>query len=449
LIENPNCSCCLLLGYCLITVGFLVAASGSNSKDVEFNDVNLANVARITIGFDRLLWIQYPNDTNEVFTYDKSSNVISKRNRKGETIYYEYDALDRMTVKNRPSDPNIYFTYDISGRVVEANDTRPVSQGGGVTRYSYDRIGRVVEVNDIYGHLVKYSYDKLGRRTKLTYPDGSFVAYEYDALSRLTKVKYNGSTIAEYGYDELSRRTLLTYGNDANIVYQYDIADKLTRITNNMDACSIDIRYADYDKVGNRRSTKVNDANTQTYTYDDLYQLIYVDYNNGNTTNYYYDPLGNRNRVTNGETVDYNSNSLNQYTSVGGAAYAYDLNGNRKYIIDISGELPTILMELDPNSGMEIKKTYIYADSQILAQHNGSYSAPRYFYLHDRLGSVRLVIDTAGVVKNSYTYDAFGESFPTECNEAVSSPFKFSGQFFDDEIGQYHLRARQYDPHIG
>jgi RHS repeat-associated protein len=125
------------------------------------------------------------------------------------------------------------------------------------------------------------------------------------------------------------------------------------------------------------------------------------------------------------------------------------VNGNRKYIVDISGELPTILLELDPNSGMEIKKTYIYANSQILAQHNGSYNAPRYFYLHDRLGSVRLVINSAGDVNNTYTYNPFGEMFPTECNEAVSNPFKFSGQFFDDEIGQYYLRARQYDPYIG
>jgi RHS repeat-associated protein len=39
--------------------------------------------------------------------------------------------------------------------------------------------------------------------------------------------------------------------------------------------------------------------------------------------------------------------------------------------------------------------------------------------------------------------------FPTECAENIGNPFKFSGQFFDDEIGQYYLRARQYDPNIG
>lgn len=69
--------------------------------------------------------------------------------------------------------------------------------------------------------------------------------------------------------------------------------------------------------------------------------------------------------------------------------------------------------------------------------------------LHDRLGSVRQIIDTSGNVKNHYTYKSFGELFATEVTENVLNPFKFSGQFFDDEIDEYYLRARMYDPHIG
>ncbi len=106
------------------------------------------------------------------------------------------------------------------------------------------------------------------------------------------------------------------------------------------------------------------------------------------------------------------------------------------------------MLELDPNDDMAIKKTYIYADSQILAQHDGDSSDPRYFYLHDRLGSVRLVINNEGVAQNSYTYNPFGESFDTECTENVTNPFKFTGQFYDSEIGQYYLRARMYDPQL-
>ena len=67
-----------------------------------------------------------------------------------------------------------------------------------------------------------------------------------------------------------------------------------------------------------------------------------------------------------------------------------------------------------------LKKKYIYADRQILAQHDIEDDAQpaqddKYFYLQDRLGSVRLVIDDQSAVKNSYTYEPFGEMFATEC----------------------------------
>jgi RHS repeat-associated protein len=66
--------------------------------------------------------------------------------------------------------------------------------------------------------------------------------------------------------------------------------------------------------------------------------------------------------------------------------------------------------------------------------------------LYDRLGSVRQLINTSGNVIRLYTYNPFGETLETD--GSFANPFKFSGQFFDDEIGQYHLRARQYDPYI-
>jgi RHS repeat-associated protein len=144
-------------------------------------------------------------------------------------------------------------------------------------------------------------------------------------------------------------------------------------------------------------------------------------------------------------------NSISLKYDPAGNRIAKDVNVSqtvtaRKYIVDISGGLPTILMELDESDN--IMKTYVYADSQILAQHDGDSSDPRYFYLHDRLGSVRLVVDESGTVQNSYTYDAFGKTFDSEFAENISNPFKFTGQFYDSEISQYYLRARQYDPQL-
>jgi len=128
--------------------------------------------------------------------------------------------------------------------------------------------------------------------------------------------------------------------------------------------------------------------------------------------------------------------------------------GQRKYIVDITGKLPVILMELDSADNMDIMKKYIYADGQVLAQHDIDDDAlpakdDMYFYLHDRLGSVRQMVDTSGDVVRLYTYKPFGETLEAEEKTgAPSNAFMFAGQYFDSEIDEYYLRARQYDPHI-
>ncbi len=54
-------------------------------------------------------------------------------------------------------------------------------------------------------------------------------------------------------------------------------------------------------------------------------------------------------------------------------------------------------------------------------------------------------------MENRYTYRPFGETYDDEgeVEENITNPFKFTGQYFDSEIDEYYLRARQYDPHIG
>ena len=134
--------------------------------------------------------------------------------------------------------------------------------------------------------------------------------------------------------------------------------------------------------------------------------------------------------------------------------------------------MPTILCENDPcdttlDSRGSLKKEYpatamafaatsVYTPSgQILVQYdcngyntdtNSVIVNDKFFYVHDRLGSVRLVLDVNSTVRNSYAYSPYGGMFASECNETVYNPFKFTGQWYDSEIGQYYLRARQYDP---
>ncbi len=115
------------------------------------------------------------------------------------------------------------------------------------------------------------------------------------------------------------------------------------------------------------------------------------------------------------------------------------------------GDLPVILVELNTSvsSVPSVAKTYIYANSQILAQYDGDWRMPldcKNFYLHDRLGSVRQIMDCQAGVAALYTYNPFGETI--ESDGTFSNPFRFTGQWYDEEINWYYLRARMYDPHL-
>ena len=127
-----------------------------------------------------------------------------------------------------------------------------------------------------------------------------------------------------------------------------------------------------------------------------------------------------------------------------------DANGNftsRKYILDYSGGLPKVLVELEPDgSGWSVAaRNYHYGD-RLISSVDGSGSSR--FYVHDRNGNVRNVINSSGSVLNSYSYTPYGEDIAAQCAETVENRWKYTGQYEDREIGQYYLRARQYSPYL-
>ncbi|MCL2678877.1 MAG: RHS repeat-associated core domain-containing protein [Dehalococcoidia bacterium] len=55
--------------------------------------------------------------------------------------------------------------------------------------------------------------------------------------------------------------------------------------------------------------------------------------------------------------------------------------------------------------------------------------------------------DSNGVVVKTYKYDAFGAEWNPSSGDA--NPFRYCGEYWDGETGNYYLRARYYDPSIG
>ncbi len=87
--------------------------------------------------------------------------------------------------------------------------------------------------------------------------------------------------------------------------------------------------------------------------------------------------------------------------------------------------------------------TYIRGLSLVAAVQDGT----RTYYHYNAHGDVVQLTNSSGTVTKNYTYDAFG----VEKNAAASdaNPFRYCGEQYDSETGNYYLRARYYSPGIG
>lgn len=421
------------------------------------------------------------NERVETFAYDDVGNMTAKTLRSGETITYEYDLISRMTKKTIPGNPPAVteYAYDDLGRMTSVTD------GNGTITYSFDDANRLLATSYPGGKSLGYGYDLVGNRTRLTYSDDSYVEYTYDDLNRMDLVKdQEENVLANYSYDAV-RRTGLQYLNGTSVSYEYNDAGWVTALYNTQSDPG-DISYFVYthDQVGNRL-TNTSSWGTQTYAYDDIYQVTAVDYPDGYPfpdMTYNNDPVGNRDSTVNGGTIDYQHNELNEYTSVDWTTFTSDLrgnlvnDGNQSYQYDLGNRLTavngniaydynpfglriaktvdgtTTSYVLDNNREIEewedgeLQRKFIYGvgiDEPLVMETGGA----RYHYHYDALGSVQNLTDSTGSLVATYRYDIYG-AFQFSGSTHGNS-YTFTSRRYDPESGLSYYRARYYAQGIG
>jgi len=175
--------------------------------------------------------------------------------------------------------------------------------------------------------------------------------------------------------------------------------------------------------------------------------------------NYQYDTRGNRIQTA-GITLDetdfipgeftYNNwEELTSFAIDGGSTYTYqyDAEGLRtyktgpgsttKYHYDLSGRVIA-----ESNGAGNVTAQNIWGHKMLARKIGAAY----YYYLYNGHGDVVQVIDESGNIKNSYTYDEWGNL--RSISETIENPLRYCGEYFDEESGLYYLRARYYDPLI-
>ena len=246
------------------------------------------------------------------FFYDECSNLVRDSNsvlrENNKQIIYEYDGLNRLVKIDYPDTEDTVYTYgganDTSGA---SNRILRIDDASGSLEYEYGKLGEVIkETRTLATHLngsnptetavMEYRSDYLGRMQWIAYPDGEKVTYGYDRGGQVVSVRgehygHEFNYVTNILYDEYGQRTRIDYGNGTFTEYNYDPARRWLdsiKTKNKWGQSYQNISYS-FDAIGNMLgyendcldSVTGNYMTKQTYSYDNLYQLIKAD---GETT---------------------------------------------------------------------------------------------------------------------------------------------------------------------
>lgn len=408
------------------------------------------------------------------YTYNSDNTVASRgysANQPTATVSFTYDpAYSRVLSMTDGIGTTTYSYYPITGTPsLGANRlqsiTSPIAGGTGsdTVSYSYDALGRVVS-RSVNGVAQTAAYDAIGRVTSKSNLLDTF-SYAYsDATSRVTGVTstqgpnlsmtYYGTT----GDELLEEITATTQSGTAldQFGYAYNADDNITGFSE-AGAASQAITY-NYDKA-NRLSSADGTAQ-YGYGYDSASNILSFT-TNGTAASYTYTAT---NAITSGS---YDANG--SPTSLGGATYTWDGANRAVGFANASGQSSTFtydgqgrLVRIVDKSNGNVTADHAFTwcgNVRCLAHDNTQTGSPvstqyfsqgvivsgvPYYYVRDKLRSVRELVAAGGSVVAQYDYDPYGN--PTVINGTGTPDIGYAGYFHHAASGLDFTLNRAYDP---
>jgi RHS repeat-associated protein len=441
-----------------------------NGKRASVTDANGNRAEMRYDGHDRQNRWVFPSKTLagsvnesdfESYTYDDAGNRLSLRKRDSTTLTYQYDGLNRVTVKTVPISASgaagysVFHGYDMQDLQLFARFGS--TSGVGITNV-YDAFGRLRSSTTTMGGVSRAlasDYNASNGDTQLTYPGGVYFLNKHDGAGRRTAILENGATtVANFNYDELGRRADTSLGGAA-MSDEYDDISRLWRLTNNL--------------------TGTADDQTLTFGYNPASQIISRIESND----------AYKNTTSDGAARNYSVNGLNQYTSVAGTTHTYDLNGNltsdgttsfvydaENRLVSANGGTKTLIYDpmgrLFQISNGSSTTQFLYDGDRLVAEYDGINGTLLRRYVHgagadepllwyegnglttrrgllaNHQGSIIALADATGATLGKNAYDAYGVP-----NPGNTGRFQYTGQAWLAELGLYYYKARLYSPTLG
>jgi RHS repeat-associated protein len=248
--------------------------------------------------------------------------------------------------------------------------------------------------------------------------------YDYDLTGRLTNVTTDSVQSSHYAWDDNGNLT----GRETpagTTRGRYDDAGRLTRL-------------CPEDSAGN--ATPIPGLPCYSYTYRASGELLTkTTLGSSSSTTYDYDVLGGLRGVStpSGRTLKYELDAL-------GRRVGKTVDGVKQWGLLYIDQLRPIA-QLDASNA--VVATFAYAtleNAPDLMTRGGVV----YRFIHDHLGSVRLVVNaTTGAVAQRLDYDELGNVL-VDTNPGFQ-PFGFAGGLYDADTGLVRFGARDYDAVTG
>jgi RHS repeat-associated protein len=406
-----------------------------------------------------------PDTGTTKYLYDEAGNLIQRTDARSTTVNYTYDALNRLTAIEFPADPNqnITFTYDSPSVTYGIGRLTGRVDPSGSYVFHYDAHGNLNKeektINSVL-YTTQYTYNNNNILTSIIYPTGRTITYTPDQVGRVSQVSTtlggNPKTLASsITYLPYGGITGLTYGNGLSLSQGYD---NQYRISSILTGSIVNLTYG-YDANGNIASVldTVNPPGGEifespgTYTYQQgTNKLTHIE--GTPSIDFGYDANANITSET-GWTYIYDlSNQLVRVLSGSNQIAEYTYNGAGQRIKKVT-QTETRIFHYDL-SGRQIAETnqsgqmlaeYVYLGDQLLAMIKPGELA--YYFHNDHLGTPQVLTNDSQTIAWKAAYTPFGEAVPSV--ETVENPFRFPGQYYDQETGLHYNYFRYYNPQTG
>jgi RHS repeat-associated protein len=415
-----------------------------------------------------------PSGTDfEFYTFDDNGNRTSLKKRDGQTISYTYDGLNQQTSKIVPdcvstecaslpasATRDVYYAYDLQGHQTAARFDS--SAGADAVLNSWDVLGHPETSTTRMAGVTRtltYGYDPAGNRLSIQHPDSKSFIFTYDLLGRMTNGYANGTDpLTAISYDNQGRRGAVARAAGGT-GYEYDAISRLNVQSSGFPGGSANVSLGFTYNPASQVLKRTRSNPTYAYTYTGVAQ-------------------------------SYASNGLNQYTSVNGTAFSYDLNGNltsngsRIFAYDRENRLigavgsggVIINLSYDPlgrlyetSGGVSGTTRFLYDGDALVGEYDGSgaqaaryvhgpgvdeplvwfnggstaVAAQRYLF-PDQQGSIVAVADSNAAPIKLNSYDEYGVP-----NADNLGRFQYTGQIYLPDLGMYYYKARIYASRLG